>query len=148
MNQDESKICDSAAQAGVFEMAQYDLRFDRWKSGSFDPRALWDRVNGDVELLRELVGIFLEEYPGILDSIAKAIQQQSFDDIRKFSHKLKGSALQFSGGGVATLAANLERMGHERSSQDLEQTFFNLKRETAELADSLQGIAFLQDEDE
>jgi HPt (histidine-containing phosphotransfer) domain-containing protein len=144
LNQDESKICDSAAQAGVFGMAPYDLRFDRWKSNSFDPRTLWDRVNGDAELLRELVGIFLDEYPGLLASIARAIEQQSFDDVRKFSHKLKGSALQFSGSGVVSLALSLENMGQERSLQGANQAFSNLERETALLASSLQGIAFLE----
>lgn len=146
MNQNESKIFESAAQAGVFGMAQYDLRFDRWKSNNFDPRTLWDRINGDVELLRELVGIFVEEYPELLKSIATAIQQQSFDDVKKFSHKLKGSALQFSGNGVAGLASTLERMGQEHSLQGAGQAFSSLERETGILAKSLQEIAFLEDE--
>lgn len=138
MNQDASRIRVNTAQPGVFEMGQYDSRFDRLKSSSFDPRTLWDRVNGDEALLRELVGIFLDEYPMVLRNIGAGIRQQSFDQVRKFSHKLKGTALQFSGSGVSALAASLERMGLEKSLQDAERLFSNLEHETEELARSLQ----------
>ncbi len=141
MNQDGPRIYDSNAQAGAFEMGQYDARFDRWKTSSFDPRSLWDRVNGDTELLRELVEIFVQEYPGLLRNIGGAIERLAFDEVQKSSHKLKGSALQFSGMGAAALAASLERMGQEKSLQGAAQVFASLEREVAVLAESLQSIA-------
>lgn len=146
MNQDEFKVCDNAAQAGVFAMGQYDSRFDALKSGTFDPQTLWDRVNGDMELLQELVAIFLDEYPTLLQSIATAIQQKSFEQVLKSSHKLKGSALQFSGTGVGALAASLEQMGREKSLQDAEQVFSDLERETIALTKSLQSMISGKDE--
>jgi HPt (histidine-containing phosphotransfer) domain-containing protein len=121
-------------------MDEYDSRFDVLKTSSFDPRAVWNRVNGDTELLRELVEIFVQEYPGLLRDIATAIAQCAFDDVRKLSHKLKGSALQFSGSGAAALAEALERMGQEKSLQGAEQVLSNLERETAVLVRSLRCI--------
>jgi HPt (histidine-containing phosphotransfer) domain-containing protein len=146
LNQNRLEICSSGAQAEVFEMGHYDERFDSLKSSSFDPRSLWERVDGDAELLRELVGIFLEECPGLLRSIAAAIEQQSFDDVRKFSHKFKGSALQLSGSGAAALAASLEQMGQEKSLQGANQVFSELERETEVLAQSLRSIACRKEE--
>jgi two-component system, sensor histidine kinase and response regulator len=141
LNQGGSKICNGVAQAGVFEMGQYDSKLDRLKSSSFDPQALWDRLGGDMELLRELVEIFLGECPGLLRDIAAAIREGSFDDVRKFSHKLKGSALQFSGKGVAAVAASLEKMGQAKSLRGADQVFSDLEHEVAVLSQSLQSIA-------
>lgn len=121
-------------------MGQYEVSFDRLKSSSFDPRALWDRVDGDAELLRELVEIFVAESPALLQRIGNGIERQSFEEVTKFSHKLKGSALQFSGAGVASLAATLERMGQEKSLQNANQVFSNLQREMATLTESLRYI--------
>jgi HPt (histidine-containing phosphotransfer) domain-containing protein len=121
-------------------MGGYEARFDLLKNSGFDPRALWDRVDGDAELLRELVDIFVDESPGLLQSIGAGIQQGAFDDVRKFSHKLKGSALQFSGTGAAALAESLERMGRDQSLQGADQVFARLEKEIADLIQSLQSI--------
>src|SRR5262245_66682418 len=85
--------------------------FANLKSSSFDPAALWERLNGDVELLRDLVGIFSQESPRLLEHLRAAIEKRSFAEVKSFSHKLKGSVLQFSGVKAAALAASLEQMG-------------------------------------
>lgn len=141
MGQEEEGIYPRGVHAGAIDMGQYDIRFERLKSSSFDPQALWERINGDMELLRELVGIFQKEYPALLKSIAVAIERGACEDVQKFSHKLKGSALQFSGLGVASLAASLEQMGLENSLQGASQLFTGLEREVEALIRSLQTIA-------
>lgn len=139
MNQDGSNVY-GGAQVGAFQMTQYDVRFDRLKSSSFDPRDLWDRLNGDVELLRDMVEIFLEQYPGMLQGIAAAIERGSFQDVQKSSHSLRGAALNLSGVGAATLAESLERKGQEKSLQGATQVLASLEREIAVLAESLHSM--------
>ena len=124
-----------------FEMGHYDSRFESLRSQSFDPAALWERLSGDVELLRDLVRIFCEEYPGLLENLAGAIKRRSYSDVQKFSHKLKGSALQFSGSGVAELAGFLEEMGASRSLDGATRIFARLKQEIANLVHSLRSMA-------
>lgn len=141
MKQQESGVWWSEPQAGIFEMEHYDPRFDSLKSNGFDPAALWERVSGDAELLRDLVKIFSEEYPGLLDNLSAAIAQHSFSDVRKFSHKLKGSALQFSGKGAADLAGILERMGEDRSLEGAPRVLARLRHEVAELVHSLEAMS-------
>ena len=88
--------------------------FESLKSSGFDPVALFKRLDGDLELLRDLVHIFSEESPLLLKKIGSAIEHGAIEDVRRLSHKLKGSALQFSGGRVASLAASLEgRLGSQ-----------------------------------
>lgn len=141
MRREGEEIYERGEHAGAFDMGEYDIRFEKLKSNSFDPRALWERVNGDMELLRELVGIFQKEYPALLKSIAAAIERGASEDVQKFSHKLKGSALQFSGLGVAKSAASLEQMGQENSLQGASQLFTGLEREVEALVQSLQSIS-------
>ena len=115
--------------------------FANLKSSSFDPAALWERLNGDVELLRDLVKIFSEEAPHLLEHIGAAIKRRSFSEVQNFSHKLKGSVLQFSGARAAALAVSLEQMGAQKSLEGAEKTLYALKEEIANLTRSLQSMA-------
>jgi len=125
----------------VVDMSDRDSKFEALKSTSFDPAALWARLNGDVDLLRELVQIFSQESPHLLENISAAIERGSCEEVRKFSHKLKGSALQFSGSGVATLAASLEQMGEHNKLEGAALVFSDLEREVANLEKSLHSMA-------
>ena len=121
-------------------MSDRDPNFEALKTRSFDPAGLWARVNGDLELLRELVRIFSEERPRLLQNISVAIEQGSCEDVKKFSHKLKGSALQFSGTGVATLAASLELMGEHKRLEGAARVFSDLEQEVANLEKLLHSM--------
>jgi HPt (histidine-containing phosphotransfer) domain-containing protein len=114
-----------------------DSSFERLNTDTFDATSLWERVNRDMELLRDLVGLFSRECPLLLRSIETAIKQQSFADLQKFSHKLKGSILQFSGRKAAAVAATLEQMGKDKTLEGADQAFSKLKIETAELVKAL-----------
>jgi len=122
-------------------MDDQDSKFASLRSGSFDPAALWERLNGDGELLRDLVGVFSMESPPMLAQIHTAIEQAAFADLQNFSHKLKGSALQFSGIKAAALAASLEKLGAQKSLEGAEQIFAELEQEIARLTHALLTMA-------
>ena len=86
-------------------------RLNHLKSGHFDPDALWNRVHGDVNLLRELADLFAVEVPEMLAGVEKAIKHGSPSDLEKSSHKVKGSMLQFSAHAAADIALELEEHG-------------------------------------
>jgi HPt (histidine-containing phosphotransfer) domain-containing protein len=137
-----SQVLWGEPQSNNVEMGQHESRFEALKSRSFDPAALWDRVGGDVELLRDLVAIFCDQYPTLLGKLKEAIEQHSFADVQKFSHKLRGSALQFSGSAVAELAGLLEQMGQKQSLDGAAGIFSRLQQEVAELVHSLRAMAY------
>ena len=78
------------------------------KSEQFDPETLWRRVDHDRDLLRELVAVFAVETPQLLARIEEGIQAGLAGDVKKASHKLKGSLLQFSARTAAATAQELE----------------------------------------
>jgi HPt (histidine-containing phosphotransfer) domain-containing protein len=115
-------------------------RFKALKREGFDPDSLWDRIDGDVDLLRDLIGIFAKEYPGILLRIESAISQGEGTELQKASHKLKGSVLQFSASGAAAAAANLEDMGKRGAMDGAGASLAKLKSEVGSLMESLNSM--------
>lgn len=61
-----------------------------------------------MDLLRQLVRIFADEYPGMLREIEKSAASRDAACLRKASHQLKGSLLQFAAPAAAAVAAELE----------------------------------------
>jgi len=84
-----------------------------------DRDALIQRVGGDMDLLRELVDLFLEESLQVVDRISKAVTSKNADELEKAAHGLKGSVLTFESKPVADILQVLETMGRNR---DLTQT--------------------------
>lgn len=141
LGQKESRALESAREALTLQMSKHDPSFGSLKGSGFDPAALFRRLDGDIELLRDLLHIFSEESPLLLEKISVAIQQGAFEEVRRLSHKLKGTALQFSSSGVATLAGSLEDMGAHRMLEGAARIFSDLEREVASLERSLQTMA-------
>jgi HPt (histidine-containing phosphotransfer) domain-containing protein len=110
----------------------------RLKTRSFDPAAVWLRVGGDMEFLRELVTLFVEEASQMLADMETSVEARDAAGLHKFSHKLRGAVLQFSASGVAATAAQLEEMGRTGSLEGSSAAVTQLKAETAELMEALQ----------
>ena len=110
------------------------------KIETFDSVALWERVNRDIELLRDLVDLFEEQCPVLLDGIESAIHRSSYADLQKLSHKLKGSLLQFSARQAAPIASGLEEMAKSRRLEGAEQALARLKTEIGRLLPALKDM--------
>jgi HPt (histidine-containing phosphotransfer) domain-containing protein len=123
--------------AGILQSS----KFNYLKSERFDPESLWDRVDGDMGLLRELIEVFAEEGPKMLARIDEAISHGSAPELEKASHKMKGSVLQFSAHTAAALAAELEEKGRAGSVAGAERLQAQLKQELGLLQKSLNLMA-------
>jgi len=78
------------------------------KSEHFDPESLWHRLGHDRDLLREVVAVFAVEAPQLLARIEEGIRGSSAGEVKRASHKLRGSLLQFSAHAAVTVAQELE----------------------------------------
>lgn len=58
----------------------------------FDRADLLSTVSGDVEIMEELVDMFLSAVPEQMESIRRAIGQSDFLTAAREAHKLKGTA--------------------------------------------------------
>jgi CheY-like chemotaxis protein len=78
---------------------------------AFDRTIAMKRVGGDEELLNELIEIFLQETPKLMNQVREAIAEQDSPTLRRAAHSIKGSASNFGAAAVCTTAARLEKMG-------------------------------------
>jgi HPt (histidine-containing phosphotransfer) domain-containing protein len=76
-----------------------------------DEAVALSRVGGDVELLREVVGLFLDDYPQSLEMIRKAVAARDQTGLEQHAHSLKGSVSTFGAQEAFDAALELEKQG-------------------------------------
>jgi HPt (histidine-containing phosphotransfer) domain-containing protein len=88
------------------------------------------QCEGDEELMKELVSIFQENTPQIVQSIGDAIEKRDAPALAGSAHKLLSSLGAFGARQAGTLARRLERHGQENDFRGTKERFTELERET------------------
>ena len=114
------------------------------KSEHFDPESLWRRVDHDLALLRELVAVFAEEAPRLLARIEEGIRAGLAGDVKKASHKLKGSLLQFSARPAVAAVQELEEKAQNGLVAGAAPLVNRLRHEIDLLREALNAMVFSQ----
>jgi HPt (histidine-containing phosphotransfer) domain-containing protein len=97
-----------------------------------DPRALEnlrDVLDGDPDLLNELIDLFLSDAPALMQSLYDAVARRDAESLTQTAHSLKGSASNLGARGMAAVCANLERRGRAGSLSGAESACRILKKE-------------------
>jgi two-component system, sensor histidine kinase and response regulator len=108
----------------------------------FDPVASMDMVEGDQELLTELIGLFLDESPTLVTAIQESSANGQSDQLMRAAHSLKGMAGNFGAQKVVTLAYELEMLGRNGQLQGTASLSASLTTEVNYLNTALR--AFLE----
>ena len=103
----------------------------------FNRQALLQRVEGDEELLEEMLDIFLEYTPPQLEEIRQAIQTGDAPGLQGRAHSIKGAAASISAEAVQEAAGQLEQAGKNRDLGQAGGLFEALSREFSRLEESL-----------
>jgi HPt (histidine-containing phosphotransfer) domain-containing protein len=96
---------------------------------TWSPGPLIERLGGDEELARQLVSLFLVEYPQMVSAVRESVASGSAERIQRAAHALKGSVSNFSDGVPATAALELERIGREGRVADAPAALATVERE-------------------
>lgn len=108
---------------------------------SFDRQRLLHLVDNDLELLSEIVDLFLEDAPGWLDTIREAVVRQDAPSLRAGAHALKGAVSNFAATTVWSIAVALEEQGRSGKLGESEETLSPLEDEMKLLAKDLRQLA-------
>jgi HPt (histidine-containing phosphotransfer) domain-containing protein len=90
---------------------------------------LMERVDGDYELLKELISIFIEELPQQLRDIEGAINNQDSDKLRKSAHRLKGAVGNLAAEEAYEIAAQMELLGSRGELSSARYLYSDLKKQ-------------------
>ena len=115
------------------------------RMGEVDYSAALARVGGDVELLQELAGMFLEEYPKLLEEVRRGLVDQNASAAGNAAHQLKGLLAQFGAETARQAAYAVERPAREgdlgaarQNLQILEEAMRRVHPDLAQMAGSIE----------
>ena len=102
-------------------------------STSWSPESMIERIGDDEELARQLVALFLAEYPRMIAELRASIDSGVADTVRRAAHAFKGSAANFIDDGPVATALEIEVLGKEGRLDPVPALFARLEVEVAEL---------------
>ncbi|HEV2351282.1 MAG TPA: response regulator [Terriglobia bacterium] len=112
-----------------------------------DEKALMAQVGGDVNLLRQLISIFLADSPMGLARIQKAIDAWDAEALMKATHAFRGSVSIFAAPAAVGAAINLEALAREGELAGAKGAFSALQKEMARLRTALAAFGAGQGEE-
>ena len=96
------------------------------------------RFGGDRELFIEMSGILLEDAPGLVTDLGRAVTAENAHDVRMRAHALKGLLLGCGGVRAAHIAQVLENAGQSADLRQASSQFATLQDEFAQLTRALE----------
>lgn len=77
-------------------------------------------TKGDREFQQQLLTIFMEDAPGFVEDIKKALVTQDYESLERRAHQLKGSSASIAMFELSTIAEKLEKQGNNKKIEDYE----------------------------
>ena len=105
-----------------------------------DPAGALERVDGDRELLGEIIGLFQQDVDALVEELEAAVRSKDPEAIMRTAHRLKGSVATFAAKPATAAALHLETMGREGNIADADAAFADLKAELARLQPVLESL--------
>jgi two-component system, sensor histidine kinase and response regulator len=106
-----------------------------------DYPALLAQVGGDMELLRDIVSLFIEDYPRGLSEIRDAVALKDSHRLERAAHALRGATSNFHAKCAVEAALRLEEMGRTGNMIHADEALSVLETNLADLKLELATVA-------
>jgi two-component system, sensor histidine kinase and response regulator len=114
------------------------------RDGDIDRVALLAGVDGNRRLLRDLVRLFLADYPQRLAEIKEAVRRGDAEALRIAAHTLKGSVGNFAAKQAFAAAQRLEIMGRDGDFDKAGEACKALESELARVTEELRRLIMIR----
>jgi len=104
---------------------------------SFDKGKAMEMAGGDEEFLKELVQLFLADYPEKLSQIQQALQQRDANTLYQVAHSLKGACANLGLERARALSFEIEKRGREEKLEGVKEIYEDLRKELEDLKGQL-----------
>jgi CheY-like chemotaxis protein len=109
-----------------------------------DRVSLLERMEGDQELLTEIIHLFQEDAPNLLTAMRDALQRADMAVLERSAHSLKGAVSNLSAKVTAAAASRLENDARNKDAESAKESLVELERAVKNLlpmlADLCQGV--------
>ncbi len=107
-----------------------------------DWSAAMKAVDGDQQLLREVIEAFLEECPRMVEECEQSIANSDAAVLRRAAHTIKGGLRTFGAEPAMEVAARLEELGRAGELQGSQEVLAALKQQLDQVLPELSACAF------
>ena len=94
----------------------------------------------DREIVKEIIDIYISEYPERMINLEKNIKENDLDSLYKNAHSMKGVTANFFDKATEEFARQLESKGKDGDANGLEDIFAELKKASESLVDELEAL--------
>jgi CheY-like chemotaxis protein/HPt (histidine-containing phosphotransfer) domain-containing protein len=105
-----------------------------------DETLLLERVGGDREALAQLVELFLDDAPLLVEGIRRAIEEKDAHALQAAAHTLKGAVSNFAAEAATRAAARLQQIGESGQMGGARAACDVLEEELAQVRSALSAI--------
>jgi two-component system sensor histidine kinase/response regulator len=102
-----------------------------------DRISLLERVEGDHELLAEMIHLFQEDVPNLLTAMRDALQRGDMPVLERSAHSLKGAAANLSAKPTAAAALLLEKDAKNKDAESAKKSLTEVERAVEHLLPAL-----------
>jgi two-component system, sensor histidine kinase and response regulator len=106
-------------------------------SEQIDRVSLLERVEGDQELLTEMIHLFQDDAPKLLTAMRDALQRGDMTVLERSAHSLKGAASNLSAKATAAAALELEKDAKNRDAEAAKKSLAEVERAVERLLPAL-----------
>jgi two-component system, sensor histidine kinase and response regulator len=114
-----------------------EKQFDFPNIAVIDFKEALQRCAGDKNLLREILGYFLESYTGIYAEIQTALDQSNRKQAQFWAHSIKGAAGSISAKGVLLAAGRLEKALKNGTTEPVESYLKEMEKNLDPVLESI-----------
>jgi signal transduction histidine kinase/DNA-binding response OmpR family regulator len=114
-------------------------------AAAVDRASTLERVGGDVQLLRQLAGVFQDDCARLVPELRGALQGQDAAKVEEAAHTLKGMVGFFGAAAAAETAYRLEKMGASGELAGAEAALDTLVREIERIQEGLASLGAASD---
>ncbi|HDD44396.1 MAG TPA: Hpt domain-containing protein [Candidatus Desulfofervidus auxilii] len=106
----------------------------------FDLNKVMEMVEGDKELLKELLNLFFSDYPEKLAKIHHALEKNDAKTVYETAHSLKGACGNLGLSRAYNLSLEIEKMCKEGKLERVEEAYKKLVKELDEFKQFVSDI--------
>ncbi|MFH0920623.1 MAG: Hpt domain-containing protein [Fibrobacterota bacterium] len=113
------------------------MEVNRKPQAVFDKSGVMENIGGDVQLLKELLTLFLEDYPQRLTAIHFALENKDWQKAAMETHSLKGTLSNLGAVIAKEHAASLNKLCRSGTPVDCITPYAGLRESVEEFAQAL-----------